>query len=220
MIDRLFAIVLLIIMLPLIFFISIMIFIFSGRPIFFKHRRCGFNYREFQLLKFRTMYKNSGSDITQYNDLRITKVGKILRQFKLDEIPQLINIIKGEMVFIGPRPEAVKVVFNNKHYFNYLDCFKPGMTDISSIVFRSETNLNIMQDENKYYKIILPLKYDLANYTMSARSVFYKILVFVTSVISIIDHKLSLYIVNKYFLNQERNLRKRINVIISQKIKL
>ena len=71
--------------------ISIIIYIIAGRPILFKHRRCGFNYKEFNVLKFRTMHINNGSDITKYNDKRITKIGKILRMLKIDEFPQLIN---------------------------------------------------------------------------------------------------------------------------------
>ena len=67
------------------------------------------------------MHPNNGPELTEYNDKRITSIGKMLRKFKLDELPQLINIIKGEMVFIGPRPESIDIVNSHKEYFTYLN---------------------------------------------------------------------------------------------------
>ena len=82
MLDRLSAIILLIILLPLLGFISVLILVFSGRPILYKHRRCGYQYAEFDIIKFRTMHLNNGPVITNYKDKRITGIGKILRNLK------------------------------------------------------------------------------------------------------------------------------------------
>ena len=218
MVERLFALLLLIIFCPVMILISIMIFIISGRPILFKHRRCGFNYKEFNVLKFRTMHINNGSDITKYNDKRITKIGKMLRTLKIDEFPQLINIVRGQMVFIGPRPEAASIVNNNKDYFSYLNIIKPGITDVGSVVFRNETNLDIMYDADKYNIEILPLKYKLVNCTLKNYVFSRKLILFITSIISIINHKLALYIISHYFLTSEEELRNKLNSLFSHKI--
>ena len=79
---------------------------FSRISIIFKQERVGYNYKIFERYKFRTMSENDGDLITFRHDKRITKIGKILRMTKIDEIPQLLNILKGDMRFIGPRPEV------------------------------------------------------------------------------------------------------------------
>ena len=136
MLEKLFALLLLILLIPIFVVILILIYFFSGEPILYKHKRCGFQYEEFDIIKFRTMHPNNGPQLTEYKDNRITNIGKILRKFKLDELPQLINIIKGEMGFIGPRPEATQIVNNQREYFTYLNTLKPGVTDINSIILR------------------------------------------------------------------------------------
>ena len=104
------------------------------------------------------MHSNNGSELTNYNDKRITKIGQLLRKYKLDELPQLMNILKGDMKFIGPRPEIVRIVKNNPKDFSYLKFIKPGMSDINSIIFRDESKLFKKIDVNKYENEILPLK--------------------------------------------------------------
>ena len=99
-----------------------MLLISQGRPIFFKHKRVGYDFKQFELYKFRTMIINRGSVITNFEDKRITKVGKIIRKLKIDELPQLFNIIKGEMRFIGPRPEVPEYI--NQKDFNFLKIIK------------------------------------------------------------------------------------------------
>jgi len=164
------------------------------------------------------MHTNNGPDITKYNDKRITKIGKMLRILKIDEFPQLINIVRGQMVFIGPRPEAASIVNSNKDYFSYLNIIKPGITDVGSVVFRNETNLDIMCDANKYNIKIIPLKYKLANCTLKNYVFSRKLILFITSIISIINHKSALYIINRFFLTDEEELRKELNSILSHKI--
>ena len=132
-------VVLLFFALPLFLFfypiISLLIFIFDGTPILYSQLRVGLYGNEFKLYKFRTMIINRGSVITNFEDKRITKVGKVIRKLKIDELPQLFNIIKGEMRFIGPRPEVPEYI--NQKDFNFLKMIKPGMSDYASILFRN-----------------------------------------------------------------------------------
>src|SRR5215831_2205498 len=93
---------------PFLLLVAILIKLDSPGPIFFKQKRIGMRFRPFQILKFRTMVRNSiASDqsITVGDDPRITRVGWFLRKTKVDELPQLINVLRGEMTFVGPRPE-------------------------------------------------------------------------------------------------------------------
>jgi lipopolysaccharide/colanic/teichoic acid biosynthesis glycosyltransferase len=125
---------------PLFLLIILLQFLLNGLPIFYKGLRTGKDNRIFKIIKFRTMVKDAekkGGFTTSKNDNRITKFGSLLRKTKLDEIPQLINIFKGEMSFIGPRPE---VPFYTNQY-NELEksilSVRPGITDFSSIKFIS-----------------------------------------------------------------------------------
>ena len=145
MLGKISAIILLIILSPFLVITALLILIFSGRPIFYRHKRCGFQFVEFDIIKFRTMHPNDGSELTGYKDERITSIGKFLRKYKIDELPQLFNIIKGDMGFIGPRPEAIQIVNSHRDYFSYLNTLKPGVTDINSIIFQQGFYLLIFQ---------------------------------------------------------------------------
>lgn len=137
-IDFIIAIVLAIVLAPLYVIISIAIVVESGFPIFYIAKRGGYNNKPFKIFKFRTMVKDAdkiGGGTTALNDSRITKVGNFLRKTKLDEIPQLFNIINGSMSFIGPRPELLKYT---DQYIGEEECIlkvRPGITDYSSIEF-------------------------------------------------------------------------------------
>jgi lipopolysaccharide/colanic/teichoic acid biosynthesis glycosyltransferase len=108
----------------------------SNGPIFFLHERTGLNGIPFKMIKFRGMIDNAlsfGPGITQLNDPRITKVGKFLRRTSIDELPQLINVLKGEMSIIGPRPEIITITSNYNDYQKSVFQFLPGITGISQI---------------------------------------------------------------------------------------
>ncbi len=219
MLEKLFALLLLILLIPIFVVISILIYFFSGEPIFFKHKRCGYQYIEFDIIKFRTMHPNNGPQLTEYKDNRITNIGKIIRKFKLDELPQLINIIKGEMGFIGPRPEAIQIVNSHRDYFSYLNTLKPGVTDINSIIFKDESkifkNLNI----NIYENEILPIKSHLVAITLENKNIFQKGMLVLLSIISVINHNLSLHLVRFFFLpNLELDFRIKLNKLLSKQI--
>ena len=130
------------------------------------------------------MIKNNSMDrIAGLNDDRITKWGKILRNYKLDELPQLINIIKGEMVFVGPRPELYRYVSRHNDFFQYLDKIRPGITDLSSILFRDESKIKSIYFKKDGYYGILKIKSDLTNFSISNQTFFYNLkIIFITIV--------------------------------------
>ena len=219
MLEKLFALLLLILLIPIFVVISILIYFFSGEPILYKHKRCGFQYEEFDIIKFRTMHPNNGPQLTEYKDNRITNIGKILRKFKLDELPQLINIIKGDMGFIGPRPEAIEIVNNHRESFAYLSKIKPGVTDINSIIFKDESNIFKNININRYENDILPIKFHLATITSVKQNIFQKVMLILLSIISIIHHNFSLHLVRLFFLpNLELDFRIKLNKLLSKEI--
>jgi len=219
MLGQVFAIVLLIILSPLLMIIALLVIIFSGQPIFFKHKRCGFQHKEFDIIKFRTMHYNNGPQLTEYKDNRITIIGKILRKTKADELPQLINIIKGDMKFIGPRPEAIGIVNNHREHFKYLSKMKPGVTDINSIIFKDESNIFKKLSINRYENEILPIKSHLATKTIENQNIFQKGMLALLSIISIINHSLALHLVQFFFLpNLELDFRIKLNKLLSKQI--
>jgi len=165
--DFLVSLIGLTILSPLFGIVSILIKIHDKGPIFFKQKRIGQNFKPFYIYKFRTMIinaENKGPLITKEDDPRITALGKFLRKFKIDELPQLINVLKGDMSLVGPRPEVEKYVnFFKKDYKEILK-IKPGITDYATIYFKDEelilkkfakNNDNI---EEVYLKQILPQK--------------------------------------------------------------
>lgn len=153
----------LIVLSPFLLFVAIKIKNESDGPIFFKQIRVGENGKEFQILKFRTMVVDAeklGRQITVGNDSRITKIGAFLRKYKIDELPQLINVLKGDMSLVGPRPEVPRYVnMYNEEQRKVLEV-KPGITDLASIRYRDENEL-LGQAENPdefYIKTIMPDK--------------------------------------------------------------
>ncbi len=127
-----------VLLLSLPFFILAMIAIkFDSKgPVFFIHERTGYKGKPFKMIKFRGMIDNAlahGPELTQVNDPRITRVGKILRRTSFDEVPQFINVLKGEMSIIGPRPEIISITNTYNDYQRRVFDFKPGITGISQI---------------------------------------------------------------------------------------
>ena len=185
--SRTVALFLLLILSPIFVFVIFCCITFQGFPIFFKQKRVGFKYKKFEIYKFRSMINNSGNLITIIGDNRITKLGKLLRYTKIDEFPQLINIIKGEMRFIGPRPEVED--YFSKQNFKFLKIVKPGISDFSSIILRNESKILENIGGNNSYEKLLPVKLELANYYAKNKSFFLDLqLVFIT-IISILHPK-------------------------------
>jgi lipopolysaccharide/colanic/teichoic acid biosynthesis glycosyltransferase len=161
--DGLFSSIGLIFISPIFILLSILIALDSQGGIFYKQVRIGKNMRPFKLLKFRTMYANSDRNglLTVGNkDNRITRIGYYLRKYKLDELPQLINVLIGDMSFVGPRPEVEKYVklYNNEQ--QKVLSVKPGITDWASIRYVNESELlaQSCEPEKTYINEIMPAK--------------------------------------------------------------
>jgi len=164
--DIIFSLLGLILLLPLLFLIALFLKIETKGPVFYLQTRVGKNNIDFRIFKFRTM--NVGSDKKGFltigdRDPRVTKVGYFLRKYKLDELPQLINVLANDMSFVGPRPEIRQYV----DYYSDDDLLilsvKPGITDLASIYFRNEVELlkNANDPEALYIQTILPKKLEL-----------------------------------------------------------
>jgi lipopolysaccharide/colanic/teichoic acid biosynthesis glycosyltransferase len=142
-------------------------------PIFFRQRRIGVNGKPFILLKLRSMQSLShGKSITAGGDSRITVVGKLLRDYKLDELPQLWNVCRGEMCFIGPRPEVPEYVDLTNPGWRAVLSVPPGITDLASLVFRHEERLlSGRKDVESFYREwLLPKKLDISEHYLRIRN--------------------------------------------------
>lgn len=134
--DILISILIIIITLPILIIVAIAIKLDSKGPILFKHERTGYKGKKFLMYKFRGMVHNAleiGPELTQVNDPRITRVGKILRRTSIDEIPQVINVLKGEMSIIGPRPEITSITDKYTEEQRKIFEFVPGITGYSQV---------------------------------------------------------------------------------------
>ena len=147
--DIVFSLVGIVFLLPIFIVVSFLIKIDSSGPIFFLQKRVGLNEDIFKIIKFRTMRVNHNNSltITLENDVRITRIGKILRKYKIDEIPELINVLIGDMSFVGPRPDvpgyADLLKGNNRNILK----LRPGITSRASIKYANEEQLLLDQED-------------------------------------------------------------------------
>jgi exopolysaccharide biosynthesis polyprenyl glycosylphosphotransferase len=163
--DILFGSLALIIVSPIMILIAIMVFLQDGFPILFRQKRVGENGRLFEMLKFRTMLKNAeqlqsqverrdeNGNIIHKNkdDWRVTKVGKILRRFSLDELPQFVNVIRGDMSLVGPRPELPHLVEKYQPWQRKRFAIPPGLTGWWQVNGRSDKPMHLNTEEDIYY---------------------------------------------------------------------
>ena len=168
--DFLLASVGLLLLMPVFAAIALCIKLFDRGPVFYRQTRVGLKGRPFAIVKFRTMMVDAdkqGPSITRDGDARITFVGRVLRKTKLDELPQLINVVRGEMSLVGPRPEVPKYVATYTEDQKRVLTLKPGITDLATLAFRNEEELlHSVADFERYYvsncvpeKIRLNLQY-------------------------------------------------------------
>lgn len=160
--DIIFSLIGIVFLLPIFIVVSFLIKIDSSGPIFFLQKRVGLNGDIFKIIKFRTMRVNHNNSltITLENDVRITRIGKILRKYKIDEIPELINVLIGDMSFVGPRPDvpgyADLLKGNNRNILK----LRPGITSKASIKYANEEQLLLDQQDPIAYNndVIFPDK--------------------------------------------------------------
>lgn len=157
----------LLILSPFLVIAALLIRLDSKGPIFFKQERVGRGFKPFFIYKFRTMVKDTqerGGVITSGEDARITWIGRILRKTKIDELPQLINILKGEMSLVGPRPEVKKYVELFRNDYEDILKIRPGITDLASLKYRNEAFIlgQTEDPDETYIKMVLPDKIRLA----------------------------------------------------------
>jgi lipopolysaccharide/colanic/teichoic acid biosynthesis glycosyltransferase len=159
--ERAVATILLILATPLLVVIAVATVIESGWPFLFLQTRVGRGGRAFRLVKIRSMRQSTkGQSITASGDPRVTRVGKIVRKFKLDELPQLWNVLRGEMSLVGPRPEIPEFVDLDLPIWKSVLEVRPGITDPVSIAYRDEEKLlAAAEDPIRYYReTVLPDK--------------------------------------------------------------
>jgi lipopolysaccharide/colanic/teichoic acid biosynthesis glycosyltransferase len=158
---------------PLLAVCAVAIFLEDRGPVLFRQLRIGKNGKPFLLLKLRSMKSSSsGSSITAGGDSRITAIGRLLREYKIDELPQLWNVFRGDMSFVGPRPEVPEYVDLSDPRWRAVLSVTPGITDLASLVFRHEERLlSGYSDAEKFYReLLLPQKLDLSAHYVRTRS--------------------------------------------------
>jgi lipopolysaccharide/colanic/teichoic acid biosynthesis glycosyltransferase len=151
---------------PLIAALGVAVKLDSKGSAFYRSKRVGREGREFYLLKLRTMSESDGEagvQVTAGNDRRITRLGKVLRSTKLDELPQLINVLKGDVSLVGPRPEAPLYVDKFRNQYEKILTVRPGLTDRATLAFIHEEDIlsGCTDPEKTYVEEILPQKIEL-----------------------------------------------------------
>jgi lipopolysaccharide/colanic/teichoic acid biosynthesis glycosyltransferase len=185
-IDIVFSAAGLLLLLPLVPVIALFIKIDSRGPVFFMQERIGRDFKKFTIYKFRTMKvdaRKKGALITKGGDSRVTKAGAVLRKYKIDELPQLLNVLKGDMSLVGPRPEMAEYVQMYKSEYSKLLSVRPGITDPASLKYSNEEAVlgKAVSAEDAYVRRILPEKIRLSAKYVDERTVWTDIkLIFMT----------------------------------------
>jgi lipopolysaccharide/colanic/teichoic acid biosynthesis glycosyltransferase len=189
------ALVALMLAAPLLALIALIVTVDSPGPIIFRHRRVGRGFRPIDVWKFRTMRHapaEKGAAITcGDNDPRITRVGRLLRRTKLDELPQLWNVLKGDMSLVGPRPEVAEMVELFHDDYETILKVRPGITDPASIVYRDEGAILAREADptEAYVRRILPDKIRLAKQYVGSSSVSDDLMLLLRTVASVLGFR-------------------------------
>ena len=187
--PKIVAVILFILLIPFFLVISLISLLSQGRPIIFKQTRMGLNFKKFTIYKFRSMHKSS-EGINSFSNGKVfsaTKWGHFIRKMKIDELPQLYNIIKGDMAFIGPRPEIPEFV--DFKSFRYLSYIKPGLSCYSTILFRDESQKFIFLDKKNSYRNTMIIKTFLDNYYLDKKNVIEDAKLVILTILSIFFSK-------------------------------
>jgi len=199
--DILFSLLAIILLLPIFIVVSIVLLVVSGDGVIYTQKRVGLNAKVFGVYKFVTMVKDSeilGSGIiTVKNDSRVFPFGKFLRKTKINELPQLFNIVKGDMSIIGPRPVP------EKHFLHYTENaqenikrIKPGLSGLGSIVFRDEEEIleKVANDKVEFYdRLISPYKGKVETWYVENTNIFlyFKLIWMTIKVVIFPNHKIN-----------------------------
>jgi lipopolysaccharide/colanic/teichoic acid biosynthesis glycosyltransferase len=158
--------------------VALIIKLDSKGPVFFRQERMGKGFRPFFIYKFRTMVQDApqrGGPITFGEDPRITRVGRFLRKTKIDELPQLFNVLRGEMSLVGPRPEVREYVERFRKEYEEILQIRPGITDLASLKYPDEAKVLTLagNPEEEYLANVLPDKIRLAKEYLRQSSLFF-----------------------------------------------
>ena len=190
MFDFLCAVVGLVGLSPLFLLIAVAIKLDDGGPVFFSQNRIGRAFRPFRIWKFRSMIPgaDSGGLLTASADSRLTPVGRRLRRYKLDELPQLFNVLAGDMQLVGTRPEVERYVQMFRRQYAVLLQDRPGITDPASLAYRREDQiLSAERIEQQYIQEILPAKLQLSLDYQQRRSLFADLGILVRTVAGLLE---------------------------------
>jgi len=194
--DILVSVAGLIVLLPLLLLVATAIKLDSSGPVFFRQWRVGRKFRRFGIYKFRTMIDDAfdrGLPITVGRDSRITRVGKILRKTKIDELPQLLNVLKGDMSLVGPRPEVPRYVELFRPDYEHILKVRPGLTDLASLKYSDEASIlgQSANPEGDYVARLLPDKIRLAKEYIQRSSLLFDVKLIVETIIKLFGHRIS-----------------------------
>jgi lipopolysaccharide/colanic/teichoic acid biosynthesis glycosyltransferase len=188
---------------PFIFIFMILIFISDfGNPFYFSER-LGILEKKFKMIKFRSMIVDADKSnvfSTKENDSRITKIGAILRKYKLDELPQIFNVVLGDMNIVGPRPNVVSELKYYDDYEKKIFKVKPGITDISSIIFNDEGKIleNSKDPDQDYRNLIHPWKIALGLVYIKEKSFMLDLKIIFFTLVSLYNKKFSSFFFYKF----------------------
>ena len=194
--DALVSFLGLVLLSPFLLPLAILIKLDSPGPVLFRQQRIGKGFRPFFICKFRTMLQDPcgpGRLITIGDDPRITRVGRWLRKTKIDELPQLFNVLKGEMSFVGPRPEVPKYVQVFHRDYEDILRVRPGITDLASLKYRDEAYLlqKAENPEEEYVSHVLPDKIKLAKDYVQRSSLLFDLGLIFKTMFKLFDHRIS-----------------------------
>ena len=191
---------------PLIIIFSLLIWLQDFKSPFYIADRVGKYGKLFKMIKFRSMIVNassSGVDSTAGDDNRITDIGKVVRKFKIDEIPQLFNVFMGQMSFVGPRPNVLNETNLYSKVENKILTVRPGITDFSSIVFSDEGDIlkGSKNPDLRYNQLIRPWKSRLAIIYIENQSLLIDIKLIIWTILGIINRRLVLKNITNFLIN-------------------
>lgn len=170
---------------------AVLVKLTSKGPIIFSQERMGLNFKPFRIFKFRSMVVNApslGAQVTVDRDPRITGIGRLMRKTKLDELPQLFNVLFGDMSFVGPRPEVQKYVDMFREDYKVLLSVRPGITGLDSIAFRHEEDIlaKASDPQAAYVDEVAPAKIKLAKQYVAKSSVLFDIKLIWLTIVSVL----------------------------------